>query len=78
MPTLSDFHKILSTKENSKELSEILTGFLKGKSLGMFDCVSNINVDEHYIDFDLSSITDEITKVLFKFGNYNMDYRKDI
>ncbi|MCI9064130.1 MAG: DUF87 domain-containing protein [Clostridia bacterium] len=62
MPTLSDFHKILSTKENSKELSEILTGFLKGKSLGMFDCVSNINVDEHYIDFDLSSITDEITK----------------
>ena len=28
----------------------------------MFDCVSNINVDEHYIDFDLSSITDEITK----------------
>ncbi len=62
MPTLSDFHRILSTKKNSKELSEILSGFLRGKSLGMFDCTSNINVNDHLIDFDLSSITDEVTK----------------
>lgn len=62
MPTLSDFQRILSTKNNSKELSEILTGFLKGKSLGMFDCTSNININDHIIDFDLSSINDEVTK----------------
>lgn len=62
MPTLSDFQRILATKKNSKELAEILTGFLKGKSLGMFDCTSNINVNDHCIDFDLSSITDEVTK----------------
>ena len=62
MPTLSDFQRILATKKNSKELAEILTGFLKGKSLGMFDCISNININDSFIDFDLSSITDEVTK----------------
>ena len=31
MPTLTDFQRILATKKNSKELAEILTGFLKGK-----------------------------------------------
>ena len=62
MPTLSDFQRILSTKKNSKELAQILTGFLKGKSLGMFDCNSNININDAFIDFDLSSITDEVTK----------------
>lgn len=62
MPTLSDFQRILSKKSNAKELAEILTGFLKGKSLGMFDCTSNININDCCIDFDLSSITDEVTK----------------
>lgn len=62
MPTLSDFQRILDTKENSKELAEILTGFLKGKSLGIFDCSSNVNVNDQLIDFDLSEITDEVTK----------------
>lgn len=62
MPTLSDFQRILSKKANSKELAEILTGFLKGKSLGIFDCNSNVNVSEQLIDFDLSEITDEVTK----------------
>ena len=62
MPTLSDFHKTLSTKKNSKELTETLNGFLKGKSLGMFDCVSNIDLNDCAIDFDLSGISDEVTK----------------
>lgn len=62
MPTLSDFQRILSRKQNSKELSDILTGFLKGKSLGIFDCVSTINANDQLIDFDLSEITDEVTK----------------
>ena len=62
MPTLSDFQRILANKSNSKELAEILSGFFKGKSLGMFDCTSNININDCCIDFDLSSITDEVTK----------------
>lgn len=62
MPTLTDFQRILATKENSKELADILTGFLKGKSLGIFDCNSNININDQLIDFDLSEITDEVTK----------------
>lgn len=62
MPTLSDFQRILASKKNSKELADILTGFLRGKSLGMFDCQSNININDICIDFDLSNITDEVTK----------------
>lgn len=62
MPTMSDFHRILETKEYSKELAEILRGFLKGKTLGIFDCTSNINPNDHLLDFDLSDINDEVTK----------------
>lgn len=62
MPTLSNFQRILATKKNSVELAEILTGFLRGKSLGMFDCQSNINANDLYIDFDISDITDEVTR----------------
>ncbi len=62
MPTLSDFQRILASKKNSKELADILTGFLRGKSLGMFDCQSTININDICIDFDLSNITDEVTK----------------
>lgn len=62
MPTLSDFHRILKTKQNSKELSQILSNFLKGKSLGMFDCQSQLSTNELIVDFDISNITDEVTK----------------
>ena len=62
MPTLTDFQRILAGKKNSTELADILTGFLKGKSLGIFDCQSNINSNDICIDFDLSNITDEVTK----------------
>lgn len=62
MPTMSDFQRILETKENSKELAEILKGFLKGKTLGIFDCTSTINPNDQLLDFDLSDINDEVTK----------------
>ena len=62
MPTLTDFQRILSTKKNSKELAEILTGFLKGKSLGIFDCISTVNTNDQLLEFDISEITDEVTK----------------
>lgn len=62
MPTLSDFHRILSTKENSSDLANILNPFLSGNSLGMFDCQSTLNAKDLIIDFDLSEINDEVTK----------------
>lgn len=62
MPTMSDFQRILETKENSKGLAEILKGFLKGKTLGIFDCTSTINPNDQLLDFDLSDINDEVTK----------------
>lgn len=62
MPTLSDFHRILSTKENSSDLANILKPFLSGNSLGMFDCQSTLNAKDLIIDFDLSEINDEVTK----------------
>ena len=62
MPTQSDFHRILSTKENSSDLANILKPFLAGNSLGMFDCQSTLNAKDLIIDFDLSEINDEVTK----------------
>lgn len=62
MPTLTDFQRILSTKKNSNELAEILTGFLRGKSLGIFDCPSTVNTNDQLLEFDISEITDEVTK----------------
>lgn len=62
MPTLSDFHKILETKENSKDLANILKPFLRGNSLGMFDCDNSLNAKDLVVDFDLSEISDEVTK----------------
>ena len=62
MPTLTDFQRILSTKKNSNELAEILTGFLRGKSLGIFDCPSTVNTNDQLLEFDISETTDEVTK----------------
>lgn len=62
MPTLSDFHQHLSKKPNAKELSEILIPFLKGGSMGIFDCQSKVNAKTPVLAIDLSQIRDEFTK----------------
>ena len=67
MPTLSDFQKKLSQRNKCKELSELLIPFLRGNSLGFFDCESKINSDEDVITFDLSEIKDEFTKLYSSF-----------
>ena len=46
MPTLSDFQKKLDEREKCKELAEILIPFLRGNSLGIFDCDSTIFSNE--------------------------------
>ncbi len=67
MPTLTDFHKKLTTRNNCKELSKILIPFLKDNSMGIFDCESNISSDEDILSFDMSEIKDEFTKLYSSF-----------
>lgn len=62
LPTLSDFQRVLETKKNGKNIAEILKGFLAGKSLGFFDCQSTVSIKDQFIQFDLSEITDDVTK----------------
>ena len=63
MPTLTDFHNKLVQRGKCKELADILIPFLKGNSLGIFDCESKITSSEDIICFDMSEIKDEFTKL---------------
>lgn len=67
MPTLSDFQKKLKERQSCLELAEILVPFLRGNSLGIFDCESQINSDVDIINFDMSEIKDEFTKLYASF-----------
>ena len=67
MPTLSDFQKKLKERGNCKELTDILVPFLKGNSLGMFDCESRVSSSENIICFDMSEVKDEFTKLYASF-----------
>lgn len=67
MPTLSDFQKKLSERNNCTELAQLLIPYLRGNSLGIFDCESTINSDEEIICFDMSEIKDEFTKLYASF-----------
>ena len=67
MPTLSDFQRKLKQRNKCPELAEILIPFLKGNSLGIFDCESTINSDSDIVSFDMSEIKDEFTKLYASF-----------
>ena len=45
----------------------MLVPFLKGNSLGIFDCESRITSDEEILSFDMSEIKDEFTKLYASF-----------
>lgn len=67
MPTLSDFQKKLKQRNKCNELAELLVPFLKGNSLVIFDCESKINSNSEIINFDMSEIKDEFTKLYASF-----------
>lgn len=67
MPTLTDFQKRLKERNNCNELADLLVPFLAGNSLGIFDCESKITSDEEIINFDMSEIKDEFTKLYASF-----------
>ena len=67
MPTLTDFYNKVRDRNKCKELEELLVPFLKGNSLGIFDCESKIFYDTDIISFDMSEIKDEFTKLYASF-----------
>lgn len=67
MPTLSDFQRKLKERNNCLELAQLLVVFLKGNSLGIFDCESQITSNADIISFDMSEIKDEFTKLYASF-----------
>lgn len=67
MPTLTDFQKKLSKRDNCPELAKLLIPFLRGNSLGIFDCESTIDTSTEIVSFDMSDIKDEFTKLYASF-----------
>ncbi len=63
MPTLSSIHERLESKSVSEELKIILKPYLRGNSLGMFDCQTKISLKDRVISFNLKNINDESTKL---------------
>lgn len=67
MPTLTDFQKKLKERNNCPDLAQLLIPFLKGNSLGIFDCESSIDTNTSIVSFDMSEIKDEFTKLYASF-----------
>ena len=83
VPTLSDFYKELKKYEKANELCVIISPYLRGHSLGMFDCESTVPTNVDLIGFNLSSIEDEFTKFYCSFvvfgwlwQNFALKYRQ--
>lgn len=62
MPTLTDFHRVMKEKIKNKELTSTISNFLKGNTLGIFDCQSTLKISDQIICFDISEIKDEIMR----------------
>lgn len=62
MPTLTDFYRVMKEKIKNKELTSTLSNFLKGNTLGIFDCQSTLKIEDQIICFDISEIRDEIMR----------------
>ena len=76
MPTLTDFQKRLEERDKCPELAELLILFLKGNSMGFFDCESTITASTDIICFDLSEIKDEFTKLYSSVVVLNWAWQK--
>lgn len=67
MPTLSDLHFRLSTKPGTENLCLILKPFLRGNTLGMFDCETTVDLHSPVVSFNLAKINDEFTRFFSMF-----------
>lgn len=68
MPTLSSLVKRLAQKPGGEELAQTFKPFLRGGSLGLFDCQSSVNVSEApAVCFNIKEIKDEFTRVYAMF-----------
>ena len=62
MPTLTDFYRVMKEKIKNTELSSTISNFLRGNTLGIFDCQSTLKITDQIICFDISEIKDDIVK----------------
>lgn len=67
MPTLSELHAKLMEKPGMDNLCLILKPYLRGNSLGMFDCETSVDLNAPVVAFDFSRIKDEFTKLYAMF-----------
>ena len=73
------FQKKLKERGKCDELSELLIPFLKGNSLGIFDCESKITSDSEIVNFDMSEIVYPLfyaAIILVSFGYVIYSFRK--
>lgn len=63
MPTLSSLYERILDGPASDKLKIILKPYLRGNSLGMFDCQTRIGLKNRVICFDFKNINDESTKL---------------
>lgn len=76
MPTLTDFQKKLAQRGKCSELAELLILFLRGNSMGFFDCESTVTTSADVICFNLSEIKDEFTKLYSSVVVLNWAWQK--
>lgn len=62
MPTLTDFYRVMKDKIKNEDLSSTISNFLRGNTLGIFDCQSTLKITDQVICFDISEIKDDIMK----------------
>ena len=75
LPTMSDFVRMLEAK-GAEQLAVELKPFLRGNSLGIFDCESTLNANSVVTVIDLSRIKDEFTRFYAMFVILNWAWHK--
>jgi len=62
MPTLTDLYLRLQKKPGAQNLAMLLKPFLRGNSLGMFDCETDVDMDAPVVVFDTRDVKEEFTR----------------
>lgn len=67
LPTLSTFYERLKTKPGTEQICAEIKPFLKGNSMGIFDCESSLDLSAPFTVVDISKIRDEFTRFYAMF-----------
>lgn len=67
MPTLTDLHRRLEKKPGAENLVLMLKPFLRGGSLGMFDCLTEKKLNAPVVCFDVKDVEEEFSRFYAMF-----------